>query len=59
MKFNCGLTEGEKIKKRENWHDKFAWLPKRVASGDCRWLEIIERRETCMSIWKYRAKETA
>lgn len=55
MKFNCGLLPDEKLalaKKRSvalgtaraEWHDWFAWHPVKVASGDCRWLEVIERK---------------
>jgi hypothetical protein len=55
MKFSCGLTPDEKRElqfqkdlehKRylEGWHDFFALWPRQVASGDCRWLETIERK---------------
>ncbi len=44
MKFNCGPTREEKIAAKQLWHSWFAWFPVRVASGDCRWLELIERR---------------
>jgi hypothetical protein len=27
-----------------NWHPWFAWRPVKVDSGECRWLEWIERR---------------
>ena len=44
MKFNCGPTLREKVEARKEWHEWFAWYPVRVASGDCRWLETVERR---------------
>jgi hypothetical protein len=28
----------------QDWHPYFAFLPKWVADGDCRWLEWIERK---------------
>ena len=79
MKFNCGLTDEEKWQKRYralmalkakraaaglyDWHDWYAWLPTRVGSGDCRWLETIQRRlhhVTSYDIhpeWQYRVKK--
>jgi len=44
MKFNCGLTTEQKFNAKQKWHPVFAWLPHRVGDGDCRWLEVIERR---------------
>lgn len=44
MKINCGPTFEEKQAARKEWHRWFAWRPVRVGSGDCRWLETIERR---------------
>ncbi len=55
MKLNCGPSyeqrRAEKVEalKREiirlrDWHDWFAWFPVRVAEGDCRWLEVVERQ---------------
>lgn len=55
MKFNCGLSSEEEYnlaheeKTRQNseeqpWVRVFAWLPTRVATKDCRWLEFIEMR---------------
>lgn len=63
MKFDCGETEEEKIKRLEEWHKYFALFPRRVADHDCRWLEYIERRLIVVSrsweeldyIWEYRA----
>ncbi len=47
MKFDCGITYGEKCKIkrqwRENWHQWFALIPRRVGPRECRWLEHIER----------------
>lgn len=50
MKFNCGPDKYERAVIKENKLNekceqmrkgvkKFAWLPTRVGSGDCRWLE--------------------
>ncbi len=30
--------------KMTNWHPVFAWWPTWVAEGDCRWMEVIERK---------------
>lgn len=66
MKFNCGPTYAEKEAMLCEWHPYFAWLPTRVAAGDCRWLETIERRRfrysnggfsSLPNLWDYRAKE--
>lgn len=58
MKFNCDYF-GDVLKQRRRarhakeeekeyrlirWHSWFAWFPVRVAHGDCRWLETIERK---------------
>lgn len=40
MKFNCDSGKERKM----TWHIWFAWFPVRVAKGDCRWLEKVERR---------------
>lgn len=44
MKFNCGPTWAEKKAHLEEWHPYFAWLPVRVVSRDCRWLEWVMRK---------------
>lgn len=44
MRFNCGRTQYEKDQDRKKWHRWFAWRPVRVVEGDCRWLEVVERR---------------
>lgn len=48
MKFNCGMTYGEKFeaqtRKYTNWHLHFAWRPVRLGSRDCRWLEFVWRK---------------
>ncbi len=36
MKFNCDW--------KKEWHDHFCLFPVRIAEGDCRWLETVERR---------------
>lgn len=48
MRLNCGPTKNERRQDARNqfckWHRWFAWFPVRVGSGDCRWLEHVERR---------------
>lgn len=44
MKFDCGPDWKEYKEKREAWHKWFAWRPIRLASHDCRWLEIVYRK---------------
>ncbi|MGE3333661.1 MAG: hypothetical protein AB7I36_08460 [Rhodospirillaceae bacterium] len=59
MKFNCGPSPDEKRASRHiakmtrlrekaealrGWHRVFAWWPIRIAPGECRWLEYVERR---------------
>lgn len=51
MRFNCGLSYKEKedrlFKKAQplrKWHSWFAWWPIRVETGQCVWLEKIERK---------------
>lgn len=63
MKFNCGPTWTEYVAQQAEWHDFFTLWPRRVASGDCRWLEVIERRRVRGSgmrhnywVAEYRAK---
>jgi hypothetical protein len=79
MKINCGPTESEKLdiaqrvcrEMEKKWFSWFAWFPVRVADGDCRWLEIVERQPRYSNLykyschypkfayWKYRAKTKA
>ena len=72
MKFDCGKTPEEQTAerwakrdaaraKRRQWHPVFAWFPKRVGSRDCRWLEVVERREDYNywgAFWSYRARQS-
>ncbi len=62
MKIDCGPTRSERIAKTRDWHDWFAWFPVRVGSHDCRWLEVVQRRNEFQMIdainWLYRAKPT-
>jgi hypothetical protein len=44
MKFNCGRSHHERHEAKKIWHKYFAWLPTRVATSDCRWLETFERK---------------
>lgn len=48
MRFNCGPSLAQrrwnKAVKMKDWHKHFCWWPVRIANGDCRWLETIERR---------------
>ena len=74
MKFNCGVTPNEKcalaekkiedtVKFLQEWHDFFAWMPVRIGSGDCLWLETVERKCRCniyignIFFSEYRAKQ--
>ena len=43
MKFDCGETWHEKVKRLQTPHKFFCLWPRRVAEHDCRWLEYIER----------------
>lgn len=64
MKFNCGPTSKEKHEAKKQWHRHFLWWPTRIASGDCRWLETVERKgewfpryySSCWE-WEYRSLE--
>jgi len=44
VKFNCGPSKAERWRQQQEWHPWFAWLPVRIAEGDCRWLEEVGRR---------------
>ena len=44
MKINCGPSYEERLAAKKDWHRWFALIPRRVAPGDCRWLEYIERK---------------
>lgn len=61
MKFDCrDETWSEEKARRAQWRKWFAWLPVRLADRDCRWLEVVERRELYESgydgnwYWEYR-----
>ena len=61
MKFNCDIfsdwnkhrqieKHNKLCKKREShfdWNKKFAFLPIKIAHGDCRWLEFVETKIEC------------
>lgn len=36
--------KAERIRKLENWHRRFAWLPVVTQDGDTVWLCFVERR---------------
>lgn len=73
MKFNCGPSQEvrdelyrkeyhERRQAREQWHSWYAWFPVRVGEDDCRWLELVERKQRyefphikCGEYWEYRA----
>lgn len=71
MRFDCygELAERTQELRNREWHRYFCWLPTKIAFGDCRWLEWIERRtlryEFDFSImyhegeWEYRELEDA
>lgn len=64
MKFDC-------TDRSDQWRRWFAWYPVQVVLGDCRWLEIVERRKKPWPadyasraalygfdpVWQYRAIE--
>lgn len=52
MKFDCGETQKEKWTRLEKWHKFYAIWPRQVASHDCRWFEVIERR-VVFDCWDY------
>lgn len=72
MRFKCGPTRDEELAKEaaararldapHSWHPWFAWFPIQLAQGDCRWLEVVERRGDYTSrfdnspwwVWSYR-----
>jgi len=61
MKWDCGETRQERVARLTDWHPWFAWRPIQVASHDCRWLEVIERKGSYhryfgIVLWEYRAK---
>lgn len=60
MKFKC--DKPKKANRRAEWHRKFAWWPVQVAPGDCRWLEVVQRKgrvergyECYRWVYEYRA----
>jgi len=51
MKFNCDYFKDmgryNRAKRWDSlceWHDYFPWFPTRIKHGDCRWLEMVQRR---------------
>lgn len=61
MKFDCGETFQEEEDRRGQWRKWFAWYPIKLCIHDCRWLEIVERRQLYARgydgwwYWEYRA----
>lgn len=57
MQLSCGRSWEEWHNARAQWHRWFAWRPVRLESGDCRWLEYVERRveffSLCDCMFKY------
>ena len=60
MKFNCGPTAEERIRRKCVYHRWFAWRPVRIGANDCRWLEFVFRKGTYhrgtdseFTEWKY------
>lgn len=55
MRFNCGPDKWTKRRRREQkmlgWHKHFCWWPVRLAEGDCRWLETVERKYNHWNIY--------
>lgn len=66
MKFNCGMTRAEAHREYAwtiaQWHDVFAFFPIRVGPEECRWLEVVQRRNVHWNamnpVWEYRARES-
>ncbi len=57
MRFNCGMTFADRNKYLSEWHAWFAWYPVMIVSGDCRWLETVQRKATITvqgTLWKYK-----
>jgi hypothetical protein len=63
MKINCGRDWETLMQDRREWHPWFAWYPVRIGNYDCRFLEVVMRRENPQSytsyarVWEYRAIE--
>lgn len=71
MKFTCGLTfearkrrDAERWSAEIRWHLWFAWRPVVVGGvvrADCRWLERVWRRRSCVlqtfGTWSYAPAE--
>lgn len=51
MKFRCGESRKDYIKRMGQWHRWFAWYPVRVGENDCRWLEFVWRLCIYRSEW--------
>lgn len=52
MRFNCDRFKRPSRHQRiTQWHRWFAWYPVRIADGDCRWLEYVERKATYWCGW--------
>jgi hypothetical protein len=59
MRWNCDAWRErrkarlqEKIDRLTVWHRWFAWRPRRVSYGDCRWLEFMERKYTLVKCYR-------
>ncbi len=62
MKWIGGLTLEEIKKRRENWHQWFAWHPIRLLKTKNNrehwvWLEYVFRRQGDVDIWEYKLGE--
>jgi hypothetical protein len=53
MRINCGPSWEAKHAAKHEWHRWFAWRPVRIAEGDCRWLETIERKGKFWYCWRH------
>ena len=62
MRFDCGETYAEKVKRLGTWHRFFAVCAVEVGPHDCRIFEYVERRRIRYELayldgwcWEYRA----
>lgn len=63
MRLKCGRTQAEKdarelharamLEARGQWHLFYPLWPRKVALGDCRFFELIERRLVAVQIGDY------
>jgi hypothetical protein len=55
VRFNCDYFKQRRAARWDaalEWSRTFAWLPVRLADGDCRWLETVEWRITAAQYFR-------